>query len=204
MYVLAGSYILTYSTGSTQVACYTKDFHPHHTIRSASCIDLLPQTERRCPKCTEFLNSMLHRHLKSRDGTDPVEDVDPTSHTNYRFSFQIIASTTSYFTFFHRFLSTPQKHERLRQFHSKARLTSQSIRRMEKRLKEAIQHQGIEVDDALHQDLSTIMAENSSGVKEQHPPGSFARIFWEQQEQASRLKNAKSMRWEPAMIRFEL
>ena len=100
-------------------------------------------------------------------------------------------------------MSTPQKHERLRRFHSKVRLTSQSIRRIEKRLEEAIERRGVEIDDALHQDLSTIMAENSLGVKEQHPPGSFARIFWEQQEQASQLKNAKSMRWEPAMIRLE-
>lgn len=103
-----------------------------------------------------------------------------------------------------RFLNTPQRNERLRQLHSKARLTNQHIRRMERRLQEAIERRGIETDDILHQDLTTIMAENSSGVKEQHPPGSFPRIFWEQQERASKLKNAKSMRWEPAMIRFDI
>lgn len=98
-------------------------------------------------------------------------------------------------------MNTPKKEERLRQLHSKVRVSNQHIRRMERRLKEAIEHRGIEVDDALHQDLCATMAESSSGVKEQYPSGSFAQIFWEQQEQGSRLKNAKSMRWEPAMIR---
>ena len=73
---------------------------------------------------------------------------------------------------------------------------------MERRLEKAIEHRGIEVDDALHQDLSAVIVENSSQVMEQHAPGSFSRIFWQQQERGSRLKNAKSMRWEPAMIRF--
>lgn len=75
---------------------------------------------------------------------------------------------------------------------------------MEKRLEEAIERRGVEVDDALHQDLSVTMAESSAEVLRNHPPGSFPRIFWEQQERASKLKNAKSMRWEPAMIRLVL
>ena len=50
----------------------------------------------------------------------------------------------------------------------------------------------------------TTMIECSFGVKEQHRPGSFPRIFWEQREKAGQFKNAKSMRWEPAMIRFAL
>lgn len=101
-----------------------------------------------------------------------------------------------------RYLNSPEKKERLHQLHSKVRLNGQHIRRLERRLKEAIERRGIEVDDALHQDLSAVIDESSSQVKEKHPPGSFSRIFWEQQERASRLKNAKSMRWEPAMIRF--
>ena len=48
---------------------------------------------------------------------------------------------------------------------------------MENRLEAAIERRGVETDEALHHDLSTIMAESSVGVKEQHPPGSFPRIF---------------------------
>lgn len=66
----------------TQVAHYVKDYFPHHTIRSSSCLILLPVCELRCTNCYEhrkFLNSMLHRHLKVTDVSDP------SSHSNYRF-----------------------------------------------------------------------------------------------------------------------
>ena len=58
-----------------------------------------------------------------------------------------------------------------------------------------------EVDDSLHQDPSEIVANSSSDVSSRYPSGSFAQVFWDQQVKASKLNNAKSMRWEPAMIR---
>ena len=98
-------------------------------------------------------------------------------------------------------MNTPERTARLRQLHSTVRVSSQRVRRMEVQLEEPIQSRGIEVDNALHQNLSAIMAESSVTVHE-HPPGSFPCIFGEQWERASKLKNAKSMRWEPAMIRL--
>jgi hypothetical protein len=86
--------------------------------------------------------------------------------------------------------------------HAKTRAKDQSIKRLEKRLEEAIERRGLEVDESLHKDLCATISHASSEVKEKYPPGSFQRIFWEQQERASRLKCSKSMRWEPAMIRF--
>jgi hypothetical protein len=44
---------------------------------------------------------------------------------------------------------------------------------------------GIQVDEDLHQNLITTINEKSSIVEEEHPPGSFLRLFWEQQKQAS-------------------
>lgn len=84
---------LTDFTGLTQVACYTKDYFPHHTIRSTSCTVLLPVTGMRCAPCLEHrksLNAMLHRHSKTTDdATKPADCTDPTSHTNYRFAFTV-------------------------------------------------------------------------------------------------------------------
>ena len=97
-------------------------------------------------------------------------------------------------------MRTPEAKERLSRFHSKTRVASQHLKRVEKRLELAIERHGVEADDALHQVCSTIV-DSSMWIKEQHPPGSFPRIFWEQQK-AGKLRNAKSMRWEPAMIRF--
>ena len=102
----------------------------------------------------------------------------------------------------YRYMRTPEAKERLSRLHSKTRVTVQQLKRLEKRLDLVIERRGIEVDDALHQDLCSTMVESSTQVKEQLPPGSFGRIFWDQQEKNGKLKNAKSMRWEPAMIRF--
>lgn len=35
-----------------------------------------------------------------------------------------------------------------------------------------------------------------------YPPGSFERIFWQQQMRCSELQNSKSMKWHPIMIRW--
>ncbi len=43
---------------------------------------------------------------------------------------------------------------------------------------------GIVVDDDLHQDLSTIVEEQTPLIHEQYPEGSFKRLFWEQQREA--------------------
>lgn len=177
-----------YHAGLNQVAVYVKDYLPYYTIRSTCCQILLSSSAVRCSQCSEYrkmLNSMLHRFASK--GTEVASDsMDPGSHTNYRF------------------LRTPQKNERLRRLRVKAKIRQQQIKRISERLERVIEQNGIRVDDHLHQDLVSTMNEYSPQIYEQHPPGSFQRIFWEQQHQASQLKNSKSMKWEPAMIRLLL
>ena len=140
---------------------------------------------------------MLHRYLKSTE-----DNTEPSSHANYRFAYVCCACSKGIDQKLYRYLNSTEKSARLHQLHSKARLSSQQVKRLATRLEEAIERRGIQVDDALHRDLSTTMAEKTLEIKEKYPPGSFLNIFWEQQERACKLKNAKSMRWEPAMIRF--
>ncbi len=192
-------------TGSTQVACYVKDYFSHYTIRSSGCSILVPVSEMRCSGCLDhrlILNAMLHRHLKNADTANDTDTSDLASHTNYRFCTMQNLTLILYCRDYYRYMRTPETRKRLSLFHSKTRVSAQRIKRIERRLEVAIEHRGVQVDDALHRDMCSIMAESSPGVKEQHPPGSFPRIFWEQQEKAGQLNNAKSMRWEPAMIRF--
>ena len=59
----------------------------------------------------------------------------------------------------------------------------------------------IQVDEDLHEDLSSVMEDNNQMITDKYPPDSFPAIFWSQQRQAASLKNAKSMKWEAAMIR---
>lgn len=58
------------------------------------------------------------------------------------------------------------------------------------------------VCEDLHNDLVHIMEENSPVIAQSYPQDSFAHIFWESQHQASSLKDARSMRWDPLMIRW--
>ena len=58
------------------------------------------------------------------------------------------------------------------------------------------------VDENLHSGLKQIMEESSPLIAESYPPDSFARSFWESQQRASSLKDARSMRWDPLMIRW--
>ena len=123
---------------------------------------------------------MLHRHLKSSE----TDSSHPESHTNYRF------------------LGTPEKHERLQRLRQKARVLELHCKRTKERLERAIEERGTQVDADLHGDLSNIMIENSPTVTETYPPDSFAHIFWEQQHKASLMKDSRSMKWEPMMIRW--
>lgn len=55
---------------------------------------------------------------------------------------------------------------------------------------------------SLTDDLSQIMSQHTEAMRATHPPGSFARIFWDSQKQASSLTDAQQMRWDPLMVRW--
>ena len=40
-------------------------------------------------------------------------------------------------------------------------------------------------------------------IRSKYPEGSFRRIFWEQQYEASKLKSHKQMRWHPALVKCD-
>ncbi len=56
----------------------------------------------------------------------------------------------------------------------------------------------------MHEDLSSVMEENHQMILDKYPEDSFMAIFWKQQKHVASLKNAKSMKWEAAMIRYKL
>jgi len=72
------------------------------------------------------------------------------------------------------------------------------------RLEKLIEERGIQVDPNLHDDLAETVRERASDIAKEYPPDSFARIFWDHQQQALERKDSRSMRWAPAMIRFVL
>ena len=97
----------------------------------------------------------------------------------------------------HRYLSSPEKIERLQQ---KNRLSQKRITRLTEKLAELTTRDGVCLGDDTSGDLGEIIKHEDKGVREKHPEGSFLRLFWDQQKEALS-KHPKGMRWHPLMIR---
>ena len=101
-----------------------------------------------------------------------------------------------------RYLSSPEKQERYRRLHSLKEATVKRLHRVQKKLEEALDKQGVDVPEELHSDLDSIMKEHSPDIASKFPTGSFQRIFWEQQHQANTTQKAQGRRWHPLMIKW--
>jgi hypothetical protein len=139
-------------------------------IRHTSCELLVqPYGVARCKKCRDYrkaLYAMLSRH-QSRH----CDSCDPGSHTNYRY------------------LISPEKKERLARLQHQHCTDQQIIARLRAALDKAIEERALSVGDDLHAYCSQIVKECSSKVIREHPVGSFARLFWDSQQQACSLKD---------------
>ena len=166
---------------------YKKDYYPFYTVRHTSCHVLVPSATKRCHVCTEYrktLHAMYYRRL-NQENSMTSDRSNPDSHANYRY------------------LNGSEKNDRLHQLHTKSLLLSQKMKRMLEKLESEIDRNGIELDSGLHEDISAIMDSEEHHIQENYPPGSFQRLFWEQQHKATKMSNSKSMKWAPAMIRLK-
>ena len=86
--------------------------------------------------------------------------------------------------------------------HQATRQMKQQLERVKQRISQVIEKDGIVVDEATHSDLKTIVNESAKKATDLFPDGSFQQLFWEQQQQASSVKDSRSMRWHPLMIKW--
>ena len=155
------------------------------TIRHKNCEVVLLEDSMRCDACKghrkllHALYSRMSRRAKQKESRTAV-----TSHVNYCH------------------LSTPEKQERLSKLHDAARVARQRIRRLEERLKRAIEKLGEVVDKGTHEGLCSIVSDSDASISEKFPPESFGRLFWEQQKKALQAKSASGIRWHPLMIKW--
>ena len=157
------------------------------TIRCTDCMLLVPESTAasRCHYCRLYRKTLFSLLTHYQNGQRRHSDgSSPSSHTNYRF------------------LSTAEKDKRLQRLHHLHRYDQQKIARLRAALGHAIEQRGVTVDDDLHQDLQEIVKSNNECISNIYPPGSFARLFWENQMRASAVSKASSMRWDPLMIRW--
>ena len=94
----------------------------------------------------------------------------------------------------YRYMRTPEKEQRLHELHSQHRNTSKQIQRLQHRLAVVIEEEGISIDENMHGHLRKIMEECADKVTSEHPVGSLARVFWEQQLKAALCSNQCQMR----------
>ena len=73
---------------------------------------------------------------------------------------------------------------------------------MEKKIEKLTKRDGVNIDPELESELTSIMSDNTPGIKEKEPEDSFRYILWQQQLQAMKQKNPRNRRWHPAIVRW--
>jgi hypothetical protein len=153
------------------------------TIRSSKCSYLISKISARCSECAKhrrILNAMLHRVKNTQHVTQPSNS---SISTNYRY------------------LNSAEKLSRLHLLHDSLRISQSKVVYLKSKLMRLMDDRSVSVDSKLH-DLSSIMEDENVHICEKYKPGTFQRVFWEQQIQASKLNSPRSMRWDPLVIRW--
>lgn len=158
--------------------------HLCNTIRHINCEFILKENSKstRCLSCREYryvLKSSL-RHLKIPEPGNACQQVDPR--TNFRY------------------LTTPQKLEKLRSLRDRLRRSEQQVSRTKQAFAKHIQNHGVKLDASTSNDVLSIMQANKEKVESQD--NQFCKLFWEQQLKAKSVKGKQGMRWHPAIIRW--
>ena len=136
----------------------------------APIVILSLHSQARCQQCNLFreniLRGRLNRHLKELNSE--VQSTSVVSHTNFRY------------------LTTPEKYERMKSMASVIHSKDKQISYLKERIEKLLQRDGIRVDNEIHSDLVSMMNNYSKAV-ESDTSNPFRKIFWEQQLKATTL-----------------
>ena len=169
-------------TGTHIIARFDSRPLPWPTIRHSKCEFLVSSGTSRCANCSEYRHILLTMSRRASVGKS-TEKTATSSHTNYRY------------------LSTPEKHKRMKSLHRESRVVHMRLQRMEVRLRKAIEDKGVCLDTEVTDDLRHVMESEDDRVMRDIEPGSFRHLFWKQQKEAA-TRDKRGMRWHPAMIKW--
>ena len=153
------------------------------TVRSANCEILVHGGK--CDDCKAYcpnLRSLRSRHKKQINLT-PTKRTSAVSRVKFRY------------------FNTPEKVARLSSCSTEAKVAKKEVKRLKERLKELGEKEGIYVNNDLHSDLTEIIGDQTNEVRKAFSPGTFARLFWEQQMEA-RCTDSRQVRWHPMIIKW--
>lgn len=105
---------------------------PYSTVRHSECELLQVAAELRCSSCTRYRSTLRSLSVKNLAQDIPTPRVTASSHVNYRF------------------LSTPEKVDRLHYIHTQYRNVSKKLFRLSAKISESIARDGVLVDEELH------------------------------------------------------
>ena len=151
------------------------------TIRSTQC-ELLVNGVK-CGTCKRYRSVLRSMHSRSQK-QDSEKNSRVSSHTNYRY------------------LKTPERRSRMRQLKADLDQSKREIEILKSKIQQLQEEHGVNIDKPLEADLEKIMEESTSKVHELHPPGSFLRLFWDHQLQATRIKDRRQLRWHPMIVKW--
>ena len=154
------------------------------SIYHVECDILIKSSEEssRCKSCKRYrktLSAMLSRRLKD-------QKTHASSHTTYAN------------------LSASEKDERMRNIHQESKKSSLRVSRLKQKISDVASQGGVVLDNEIHNDMKAVMDATTNQVHSLYPEGSFQRIFWDQQQMACSLKDSRSMKWHPLVIKWSL
>lgn len=149
----------------------------NETIRTTTCSLLVGQGK--CGSCRSYRPQL--RAMYSRWSKKPAISAKYTNN---------------------RYLNTPQKKKKMKELQVRAYTAEKEVKNLKERIEQCAEQKGVQIQPSLNEDFLAIMTEKNSEVEKCFPEGSFRRLFWDQQFQAAKTKDARQMRWHPCMIRW--
>ena len=151
------------------------------TVRTSSC-ELL-STAQKCSLCKSYRNTLraMYHQWSKKSGNVAC---DTSSHSNYRY------------------LNTPEKKAKMYKLKQRATIAEKKISSLQTKIKQLTKKEGVALDVELNDELLSVMKKNDDGVKKGYPEGSFARLFWEEQQKTVSVKDSRQYRWHPLMIKW--
>ena len=149
------------------------------TIRSTKCHLLLSQGTARCHECIRSRKACFQYLRRSQQ------------------------SLGNKFTK-NSLLTTPQRLSKFSSLARKAKIQKRAIDRLKRQIQQRAEKESITVQEELCDEVGRILEEHSDEVYSTFKPGSFQRLFWEQQRTMAKCKGPTGRRWHPLLIRWAM
>ena len=103
----------------------------------------------------------------------------------------------------YRYLTSPEMKTRLHSTKNETRALKLRLKRLESKLSELVERNGVILEEELSADMCKLMDENDSQVQEEYKEDTFHNIFWKQQREGmGRGVKRNGIRWHPLMIKW--